>query len=97
MPEHSNKQACERMHNAKAAMAHPVERSIWLRSHGAIPNYRRLPFRPTGPHQCSADEQDESAAIYSHFKCPMHVGHLNHARALKHASGTKRLKPSQPN
>ena len=36
-------------------------------THIYIYNYRRLPFRPTGPHQCSADEQDESAAIYSHF------------------------------
>ena len=86
MPERSNKQTCERMRNAKAAMAYPVERSIWLRSHRAISNYRQLPFRPTGPHQCSADEQDESAAIYSHSKCPTHMGHINHARALKQAS-----------
>ena len=30
--------------------------SIYIYIYIYITNYRRLPFRPTGPHQCSADE-----------------------------------------
>jgi hypothetical protein len=40
-------------------------------------------FRPYGPHQCSADEQDESNCYLQLPLMPHDCGTSKHARALK--------------
>jgi hypothetical protein len=42
-----------------------------------------VPFRPFGPHQCSADEQDESNSYVQSPLMPHECGTSNHARTLK--------------